>query len=304
LNQQFFSAYGLTIQSDFFLPELNLELDSSCQPDVVIRTGKLKASNLKPTDSQLLCAIEQDSAYLYWHEAGTVLVRKGREIIVDPIDGVNEQILRILLLGAVFGLLLHQRGLMVLHGNSININGKGVCLLGNRGFGKSTISAGLYFAGHSIVSDDVTAINLDNSDLACLIPGYGRLKLWTDSVEALGLKSQDLSLVHPQYEKREYLINESLDATPVPLSCIYILSSSEELAIEFISPTEAMIKIMQNSYCTRFGEEMYKTLSTVEHFQQCSSLVNRSKVFSLKRTNDLNSLPELMRLIEEHSLNL
>lgn len=304
MKKQFFLAYGLTIGSDFFLPELTLAPDNNCQSDVVIRTGRLKVPILKPTDSKLLCAIEHDYAYLHWDEAGTVLVREGQEIIVDPIDGVNEQILRILLLGAAFGLLLHQRGLMVVHGNSVNINGKGVCFIGNRGFGKSTISAGLYFKGYPVVSDDVTAISLDDPESAYLIPGYARLKLWTDSVEALGLKSQHLSLVHPQYEKREYLISESLDTKPVPLNYIYVLSSSEKSAIESMSPTEAMVKIMQNSYCTRFGKEMYKTLSTVEHFQQCSSLVNRSQVFSLKRTNDLTSLPELIGLIEEHTSKL
>ena len=294
----FFSAYGLIIQSDFFLPEFTPKPNSDRPPDIIIHTGKLKAPDLKPTDSKLTCAIEKNQAYLYWNEVGTILVKEGKEIIVDPIDNVDEQILRIMLLGSTFGLLLHQRGLMVLHGNSVNINGKGVCFVGNRGFGKSTTSAGLYFRGYPIVSDDVTAIKLEN-DRAYLIPGYGRLKLWQDSVEALGLDPQNLSLVHPNHEKREYLIKD-LDPKPVPLEYIYVLGGGEELAIEAVPPQQALFNIMQNSYCTRFNKEMYNTLSAVEHFQQCSSLVNSTKVFYLKRTNDLASLPKLMELIEEH----
>ena len=113
------------------------------------------------------------------------------------------------------------------------------------------------------------------------------------------LDPQNLSLVHPNHEKREYLIND-LDPKPVPLEYIYVLGGGEELAIEAVPPQQALFNIMQNSYCTRFNKEMYNTLSAVEHFQQCSSLVNSAKVFYLKRTNDLASLPKLMELIEEH----
>jgi len=293
------------------LPELTRELESDCQasgrhhqPDVIIRTGKLQVSNLQPTDSRLLCSIEKNFAYLYWHEVGTVLIKDGQEIIVDLIGDIDYKVLRIMLLGAAFGLLLHQRGFIVIHGNSVNINGKGVCFVGNRGFGKSTISAGFHFKGYSLISDDITAIRLNNSSKACLIPGYGRLKLWQDSVEALGLKSQDLSLVHPQYEKREYLIDGSLSTQPVSLDCIYILDCAEELAIESIPPTEALFKVMQNCYCTRFGTEMHKTLSAAEHFHQGSSLLNCSKVFTLKRTNDLTALPQLIELVEQHIAKL
>lgn len=299
----YFSAYGLTIQSSFNLPELTSELDCGQKSDVKIYTDKLAPPKLQPTDSNLLCSIEQDSAYIYWHEIGTILVKEGTEIIVDPIDNLDEQILRIFLLGAAIGLILHQRGLMVLHGNSININGKGICFVGDRGFGKSTVSAGLYFQGYPIVSDDVTAIKFDSSQ-AYLIPGYGRLKLWEDSAEALGLKPQDLPLVHPRYEKREYLVPEPIDTQSVPLKCIYVLGGAEELTIEALSPREALFKIMQNSYCTRFLEEMYKTLSAAEHFQQCSNLVNKTKVFSLKRTQDLTTLPKLINSIKKHILEL
>ncbi|BAZ43113.1 hypothetical protein NIES4102_01090 [Chondrocystis sp. NIES-4102] len=299
----FFSAYGLVIQSDFFLPELALKSDNQCHPDIKIYQSKLQAPELHPTDSNILSAISQDSAYLYWSEAGTILVKEGKQIVVDPIDNFDEQILRIFVLGAAFGLLLHQRGFMILHGNSINIKGKGVCFIGNRGFGKSTISASLYFKGYPIVSDDVTAIKFENSQ-AYLVPGYGRIKLWTDSVEALGLEAQNLPKVHPNFEKREYLINESLVTDLVPLKCVYILGGAEELTIESLSPSEALFKIMQNCYCTRFCKQMYNTLSAVEHFQQSSSLVKHTNVFALKRTNDLSSLAKLTELIEEHIAKL
>ena len=288
--------------SPFFFPQLTLSTNNY-QSDIKIYIGELKAPKLTPTHGRLLYSIKKDSAYLHVKEVGTILVKEGKEIIVDPVDNFNEQILRIFLLGAAFGLLLHQRGLIVLHGNSININGKGVCFVGNRGFGKSTISAGLYFKGYPIVSDDVTAIKFENSR-AYLVPGFGRIKLWTDSVKALGLEPQDLPLVHPNFKKREYLIDESLSTQLVPLECVYVLGVAEKLTIEALSPSEALFKIMQNSYCTRFGREMYNTLSAVKHFQQCSTLVKYTKAFSLKRTKDLTSLPKLISLIEEHTSKL
>lgn len=292
-----FSAYGLIIQSEFFLPELTPVIESK-QADIRIYSDTLNPpTNLEPTDSKLLCSITKDSAYLYWDEVGTFLIKEGKEIVIDTVEDFLEKVLRNLLLGAAFGLLLHQRGLMVLHGNSVAINGCGVCFIGNRGYGKSTISAALYFKGYPIVSDDVTAIQFVDSQ-PYLIPGYGRIKLWADSLTALGLQPQDLPLVHPNFDKREYLIDKG-DLKPAPLKYVYILGGATEPAIEPLSPSEALFKIMQNCYCTRFLKQMQHTLSAVEHFQQCSKLVQQAKVAYLKRTSDLASLPQLAELVEK-----
>ena len=294
-----FSAYGLVIQSDFFFPELT-SITESQQPDIKIYRSKLNPpSNLELTDSRLLCSITKDSAYLYCDEVGTFLVKEGKEIIVDTNENFLESVLRVLLLGAAFGLLLHQRGMMVLHGNSVEINGCGVCFIGNRGYGKSTISTALHLKGYPIVSDDVTAIQFINSQ-PYLIPGYGRVKLWADSLTALGLNPQDLSLVHPDFNKREYLIDQG-DLKPVPLKYVYVLGRAAEPTIEPLSTSKALFKIMHNCYCMRFLKQMHHTLPAVEHFQQCSKLVQQTKISYLKRNNDFASIEKLIKLIEEES---
>src|ERR1044072_8019522 len=95
----FYSAYGLTIQSVLPLPELTPLAEA--EPDVVIRFGKLD------TPSFINPACNDDSyfaegeAYLYWKQIGTFLVREGREIVIDLNPGVDKSLVRLPLLGTV-----------------------------------------------------------------------------------------------------------------------------------------------------------------------------------------------------------
>lgn len=293
-------AYGLKITSELFLPELLSDNSGKKTVDVTIKRGTLNPPPLEATSSECYCHIEPQKAYLSWQDGGTFLVQNGGEIVIDPLPGVAEQVLRIYLLGAALGLLLHQRGIMTLHASTVVVNGEALAFVGDRGWGKSTTTGAMMNRGNLTISDDVTALNLDLQSSPVVLPGFPQLKLWCDSAISLGHQLESLPRLHPDFEKRVQRFTTGFASTAVPLKCIYVLGSGSPLEIEPLPSSTALAAIMRNWYCARFGEQMLQVVGIPAHFQRCSELVNRVKVYTLKRPNDLSRLDEIAKSVEDH----
>ena len=295
----FYSAYGLSISSELILPELK-KISSKDKADIIILRGSLNPPQLEPTLTNCYCTVTADEAYLAWEEVGTFLVCAGREIIIDLIPQVEELIVRLFLLGAGLGMLLHQRGLFLLHASTVKIGDRAVSFMGDKGWGKSTTAGALHRRGHQLMTDDVTAIDMSNPQCPMVLPGYGQLKLWPESAIALGDDPESLPLLHPQLEKRDHLVKQDLALDPVPLKQIYLLGGGERLAIENLLPQQALAAVMHNWYCARFGSQMLQAINLSDHFQRCTKLIDRVPVFCLQRENSLAALDEIAQLIEAH----
>lgn len=97
------------------------------------------------------------------------------------------------------GGILPQRGLMVLHGSAVLLGDRAIALAGASGAGKSTTAAVLCSLGGRLICDDLCAINGAESRV---VSGTSVLKLWPDSVEALGIESARARAVRPGLSKR------------------------------------------------------------------------------------------------------
>ncbi len=173
-----YTAYGLNICSAVLLPELQVSTHQIA--DVVIKFGKVDLSLPEPEPAWDYFHLDGDLAYLYWKVVGKFLVKSGHEIIIEPLPDVEEQVLRLPLLGAVLAMLLHQRQYLVLHASAMAIGDSAAVFLGQKGQGKSTMAATLYGRGHKQMTDDAAAINIDSGSDACpiLLPGFPQIKLW------------------------------------------------------------------------------------------------------------------------------
>lgn len=90
----------------------------------------------------------------------------------------------------------------VLHASAIlTSEGLAVAFLGDTGRGKSTLAGSFYTAGTTILTDDCLLVQAGGSGLEG-IPAYSGLRLWSDSVDALGLEllpSAQSSRYHGKY---------------------------------------------------------------------------------------------------------
>ena len=81
-----------------------------------------------------------------------------RKLSADNVPDAN---IRLYLLGSAMGVLLHQRGLLPLHANAVEIDGKAFAFMGASGSGKSTLAAWFHDHGYRIIADDVCAVRFE-----------------------------------------------------------------------------------------------------------------------------------------------
>jgi hypothetical protein len=289
-----YTAYGLGIASEFALPEL--EAASGEAGDVIIRRRRIDRP--LPVDAPTAFAFDADAAYLGWQSAGAFLIRDAREIDVDPKSGVGEQVLRLPLLGPVLAVLLHLRGLLVLHASAVAIGGRCVVFLGDKHAGKSTTAAALLRAGHRLVADDIVAIDASRTPGPQILPGFPQLKLDAASPDLAGA-ARVMPPPVPGFAKRQHRLTGAFSHAPVAASRFCVLSRGKRAAFTPLEPKDALAALLRFSYVARFGQGLLNGAAAAAHFSQCAQIVNRSEVGRLEVPDDIDALDSVARWIED-----
>lgn len=226
---------------------------------------------------------------------GTFYIEEGRRIIIDPVDGVEDGILRTILLGPVLSVLLRQRGLLVLHASCVIIDGLAVAFIGASGAGKSTTAEAFYAAGHRVLTDDVTAID-SASGTHHVIPGYPQIKLMPDAAASLVDDGADLPLLFGHALKHTHRIDQDFPTAPVPLAKIYVLDRGDDHGIEPLPKQDIFPVVLCNSR----GVTLLRTPSySAAHLATCTQLLTQVPTARLHRRFGLDALPDLVALVEE-----
>jgi hypothetical protein len=290
-----YRAYGLHIRSEIPLPEL--VVSPVDQVDATIRLEALT----NPIDTSCFHGFQltAEGMYLYWESVGTLLIRNGREIIVDRVPDADAGRLRLFILGAALGVLLHQRGHFILHASAIAVEDRAVLFVGDKGWGKSTIAATLCKRGHRLLSDDVVPL-MATGTTQQVIPAFPQLKLWTDAVTSLGYCLDDFPTLVPHLDKRDCRLSDAFDPSPVPLQHIFVLGLGDAIEIRRMSPQEVLLALMRNSYITRFGAELLQEGDRADHFLKLTQVAQQVAVWQLLRPRDLSQLSETAQRLEEH----
>lgn len=131
---------------------------------------------------------------------------------------VADQDLRTFLLGSAVGALLIQRGMLVLHGNALEKDGRAIVCLGHSGDGKSTLAYALMQRGWRLLADDLVALSADG----LVLPGIPRIKLWHDAAKAFDLDPQALPPIRQGMHKYLLMGEEIRRADQAaPLTALY-----------------------------------------------------------------------------------
>ncbi len=295
-----YSAYGLTIESDIAIAEF-LPVTLAADAQVTIR---LKSEhNLEDYLPQQVInefgylRLTRTDAIFYIKHVGLFVVSGGTTISIIPTQGISEAQLRFYLIGTVMGILLYQRGLLVLHASAVNIRGEAIAFLGISGEGKSSAAAAFQAANYRVMTDDVAPVILDQTSPA-IIPGFPQIKLSREVATVLGYDFESLSPLlsspGPKADKRGYRCQQ-FTQIPLPIRHIYVLDSGPEFAVERLTLQEAVVELSRHS---RPSTLFHKP--DAQHFRQCTQLVQACPVYRLTRPRNINLLPELVQRVENH----
>ncbi|MBI1329058.1 MAG: ATP-binding cassette domain-containing protein [Alphaproteobacteria bacterium] len=230
---------------------------------------------------------------------GRFHIRGGREIVIALDDGASERDASAYVLGTAFGILLHQRGALVLHGSAVAHNGQAVAICGHSGAGKSTLAAALCREGCGFVTDDLCAISLDHDAHPVILPDGRQLKLWQEAIEKLELTERRGEAVMGRFEKY-FLAPQDTVPAPLRLRAIYLLRDARPPlveGIEEVSLADAMHALDREAYRPGLRIKMGARPGLV---MQSAQLLAHVNVFRLTRPHDFAKLPQTVRALRAH----
>ena len=289
-----YNVFGLRVRSSVPLPEL-FPASGPGDPDVLVESGTIDepehAPGLAAATTGLLLTVPQ---------VGRYLISSGRSIRTEPMNGVDPRNLRLFLLGSAFGLLLHQRGLLPLHANAIEIDGSAVAFMGASGAGKSTLAAWFHDRGYRVLADDVCAVTIDDGQPFAL-GGLPRLRLWLDALEASGRSAEDLTrsaMLDDIRDKFDLPLHfERAPPARLPLAALYLLDRGNRLSITRMRGVLAADALFANTYR---GGLVATAGSAPAHFLSCAQVLKATPIYRVQRPWGLEKMGAQNERIVEH----
>ncbi|MDP3484607.1 MAG: hypothetical protein Q8S06_03755 [Methanobacteriaceae archaeon] len=289
-----YTAHGLNIKSEIIFPEL---LKSSEDSDILIKYGDFDYSSKEIISEGVFriashYILTENSVYLIWNNIDICQIIKGKEIIVNSQTSIDKTFLRALILGPALGILLHQRGRLVLHASAVNINNVAVAFMGHNGAGKSTTTFSFMNSDYPLIADDILSIEFKNN-IPLVFPGLPRIKLWPESIEIFD-KSMKSFPIHPESRKRSYLVDDFCKQV-VSLKHIYVIENKETTYLEELKPQEALIELIRNSYCAN----IFQNSDQATNLEEYGKIVKNVSIKQLNIERSLDKIPEMVKLVEK-----
>lgn len=275
-----YRCYGLTIESDVDLPELDVDLTDPQPPaDVTIVEGEVSPRPAAATELPWGLWRLGGVSGVDIPDVARYEVADGERITVQRHPGADDRDVRLYLLGTMLGTIMMQRGHLVLHGNAIRVGEAAAVVVGRSGAGKSTLAAEFARRGIDLLSDDIVPI--DRHGLA--LPGYPRIKLWDDALERLGLDTAAYERVIGPRAKFHVPVERG-SLTPLPLRWVYALETHDgpEIGLAPVHGVAAFDLLHANTYRR---ELLADRDSSWQHLQQCARLAEQAVVVRVLRSS-------------------
>jgi hypothetical protein len=155
------------------------------------------------------------------------------------------------LYGPVLGYLLRTWGQLALHASCIRIADGAVLIAGATGAGKSTTAAALATRGHTVVSDDLTALTLDDG-APIAWPAFDHLRLWPTSAPLVLGDATPLERITPTWDKRRFPLDGTAFAdAPCPVRAIVVLRERRDdarMRVHTLTPAHAVVALAALTY--------------------------------------------------------
>ena len=289
---------GLSVTSQMELPGAICMPPGDRRPDVAVRFGAVPKTFAQSTASGPTWALKGERFLLRVPRLARLLFKGGREICVALEPGAMARDASAFVLETAFGILLHQRGALALHGAVIAKDGRAVAICGRSGAGKSTLAAALCGEGYEFVTDNICVVRPDAEGVPVVLSDGHSLRLWRESIERLDLGARQGQPVREGFEK--YFIDpQSGIAAPSRLTAIYVLREARppyEEGVEPLSLPDAVRALDAQAYrpglCARMG-------SKPQMLAQAAALVGHVKIFLLTRPRGFRHLAQTAAILRE-----
>jgi hypothetical protein len=256
-----YNVYGLRLHSAWKLPypkglapwlaDVSLVKGSDAQFAAALKTADLP----RVPSPWATAPLPDGTTYLRWQSLFEFLIQPdGRSVVCRPlsdraIDAFHTH------LGPSLSFALINLGVEPLHSTTVVVDGQAVALMGDCGYGKSTLGAEFLRAGHQLLTDDLLVLRETRTGFLAY-PGAPRVKLYPDmarrvlgaTVKGLRLKGLTPKLIVPLDARRGR-------RTITPLTAIYVLTppsgsrgAPAGVRIRTLTPRQACLELVRNTF--------------------------------------------------------
>jgi hypothetical protein len=290
---------GLHVSSELELPGATPE-DAHVRPvDVSIRRSAVPMTLDGATASGPTWEMVGEMFLLRVPALARFGITAGCDIAVEIEPGATERDAASFVHGPAFGILLHQRGVLVLHGAAVAKDGRAIAICGPSGGGKSTLAAALCGNGCSFVTDDICVVGLDEHGQPIVLPDGKQLKLWKESIDQLNLADRQGEAVRKTVEKY-YIDPFDARGQPSPLSAIYVLREARpplKTGIGALALPDAMRMLDYEGYRPGLRAKIGQKPKRLAH---TAAMLGHAKVFRLVRLRGFEHLQETVAALRAH----
>lgn len=296
MSQSFYRLYDLTLASERPLDLLPSAGAGAEAPDVTITFAPVRPRADLPVATEGKLTLYSDGEARFTSETGLVAaMSQGRLIVVDAPADHSTTGLHAALFGPAMGWILHQRGLVPLHGCGIEIGGRLVALVGHSGMGKSTLGRALIARGGRLLGDDQLVIDPSS----CLVaPGTNALRLWSDAARHSGDTVAEAARIVPGHDKFQIKLDTPASVAPVPLALVVAIGRDPTRdRPRFLALDRAQGAAMLHTHVYQ-RQAASAAGRTPALFAWSTRLAAQVSVVALDRPDRLEQLPELCEGIE------
>ncbi len=298
-----YCLFGLRIRSALPLPcPIANDRESGADVELIESTEEQIATLCRGTPTFLDddgywqdTLFEDGTARVHWREHFEFVVSgDGSRVLWRKWDGASNEALFTYLLGNVLSYCLLARGTEPLHATSVVVDGKAIALLGDSGYGKSTLAAAFLTRGYPLLTDDLLMLEFrDQTVLAH--PSLARIKLTPQSADAFFQGRRSIPMNGFTHKMIFALDQHQHMPHPVPLFAMYLLpvKSGKSVSMRQVRGRAGFLPIIQNT----FNNSVLTPQRIKRQFAFSSHLVKTVPVKRLSYAKRLDYLPSVVDAI-------
>lgn len=224
-----YHLYGVRLHSEWALPyptgaqPFVADVALVRRPSAYFSTARAEAGCPLRALTPVRALLADGRTYLHWrHRFEFLISPDGRSIAALALSRSSREGFHTYLLGQALSYALIKQGLDPLHGTVVTVDGAGAALLGDSGYGKSSLAASFVGAGHRLLTDDLVVLTESTSGFA-VQPGPSRLKLYPQAVRRLLPLAPGTRIMPPMPKLIVKLGRRQVTSKATPLTAVYVL---------------------------------------------------------------------------------
>ena len=258
-----YQLYGVRLRSAWPFPFeaagmlARSEISLVSQASSFFNAIRAQAGPAEGNDWVVYHSLGDGTAYIRWTDTLEAVVSDdGRQIACRRLGNTPSEVLHGYLLGAVLSFALIRQGIEPLHATVVAVDGVAFALMGDCGYGKSSLAAAFLREGHRLVTDDLLVVETTSGRLVAH-PGAPRIRLFPpmarrmfgSRVRGIRMNRYTPKLIVPLGAAQYY-------SSPIPLAGIYVLSpprprsrpARPTVQQRRLSQRQACIELVRNTF--------------------------------------------------------